>query len=90
MMALVMCTTLVFIALAAAAQLVLRRRPADGVVFTAPGSPGTSVLFVLLLGAVVALVAVSRPLQALAGAALVLLGIPAYEIAGKATRIPNR
>jgi len=79
-MALLMCATLGFIALAAAAQLVLRRRPAAGVVFRAPGSPVTTVLFVLLIAAVVALVAVNRPFQALAGSALVLLGFPAYAI----------
>jgi APA family basic amino acid/polyamine antiporter len=55
-MAFLMCATLGFIALAAAAQLVVRRRPAGRLVFEAPGSPYTTILFVLLIVGVVALV----------------------------------
>jgi hypothetical protein len=51
-----MCTTLGFVALAAAG------------------------LFVLFLLAVIVLIALARPLQALAGFALVLLGLPAYTV----------
>jgi len=79
-MALLMCATLGFIVLIAAALLVVRRRADAGVVFNAPGLPATTVLFVLLTAGVVVLVAVSRPLQAIAGFALVLLGLPAYEL----------
>jgi APA family basic amino acid/polyamine antiporter len=77
----VVCTTLGFIALGAAALLVVRRHtPHAPSAFTAPGYPWTTVLFVLLVIGVVGLVAINRPLQAMAGAGLVLLGLPAYEI----------
>jgi len=79
-MAFLMCATLGFIALAAAAQLVLRRRPLGRDMFVAPGSPFTAILFVLLIVGVVALVAVNRPFQAIVGSLLVLLGLPAYEV----------
>jgi APA family basic amino acid/polyamine antiporter len=49
-----MCTTLVFIALAAGALVVVRRRGPAAVAFHAPGYPITPILFVLLvLGVVV-------------------------------------
>jgi basic amino acid/polyamine antiporter, APA family len=70
-----MCTTLGFVAFAAAALLVVRPRgPASP--FLAPGYPLTPALFVLLVFAVVAMVVINRPLQAVAGLALVLLGVP--------------
>lgn len=74
-----MCTTLGFIALAAAALLVVRRREPEAP-FRSPGYPITAVAFVLLVVAVVLLIAVNRPLQALAGLAIVLLGVPAYRM----------
>ena len=80
-MAFLMCATLGFIALAAAGQLVVRRRQANVALFRAPGSPYTAVLFVALLVLVVAIVAVNRPFQAIVGIAVVLLGLAAYEIA---------
>jgi APA family basic amino acid/polyamine antiporter len=86
-MSFLICTTLGFIALAAAALVVVRRRaPAlsdDAHTFSAPGHPYTTVLFVLLVVGVVVLVAINRPLQALIGLTLVLLGLPAYEILRK-------
>ncbi|MGE5276523.1 MAG: APC family permease [Acidobacteriota bacterium] len=85
-----MCTTLGFIALAAAGLFVLRRREPREDGFLAPGYPATPALFVLLVAAVVVLIAVARPLQALAGAALVLLGVPVYRVVGNAGAPPNR
>lgn len=73
-----MCTALAFIALAAAALLIVRHRDADATVFRAPGYPLTTILFVLLVAGVVTLAAISRPRQAFAGFALVLLGLPAH------------
>jgi APA family basic amino acid/polyamine antiporter len=72
-----LCTTLGFIALAAGAVFVARRRaaPDDGL-FRTPGYPVTPVLFMLLVLTVVVMVAVHRPLQAVAGAAIVLIGVP--------------
>lgn len=85
-----MCTTLVFIALAAAALPVVRRRDAEAGGFRSPGYPMTPALFVLLLTAVVVLVAASRPVQALTGFAVVLLGIPAHALtAGSRPRTPG-
>ena len=75
-----MCTTLGFVALAAAAVFVLRRRVHDTSAFRAPGYPVTPALFVVLVLAVVTLVAINRPLQALAGLALVLLGLPLSRV----------
>jgi APA family basic amino acid/polyamine antiporter len=93
-----MCTTLVFVALAAGAVFVVRRsgfpRPAPP--FLTPGYPLTSALFVLLVAAVVVLIGVNRPLQAIAGLAIVLLGVPAYAAfaarrgGATATRVDHR
>ena len=71
-----MCTTLGFVALAAASVFVVRRGGPATNVFLTPGYPLTPALFVLLVLAVVAMVAINRPLQALAGLALVLVGLP--------------
>jgi APA family basic amino acid/polyamine antiporter len=74
-----MCTALGFIALAAAALPIVRRRAPDAGGFRSPGYPVSTALFILLVMSVVLLVAVNRPVQALAGFALVLLGLPAYR-----------
>ena len=79
-MSFLMCATLGFIALAAAAQLVVRRRAPAASGFRAPGYPYATILFVLLVVGVVGLVAVNRPFQAIVGSVLVLLGLPAYEL----------
>lgn len=73
------CTAFGFIALAAAALFVVRRR-SPAAAFRAPGYPVTTALFVLLLVVVVTLVAINRPLQAGAGVALLLLGLPAHTL----------
>lgn len=75
-----MCTTLVFVALAAAALPVARRRDPRAGGFRSPGYPLTPALFVLLLAAVVLLVAINRPVQAFTGFGIVLLGIPAHAL----------
>lgn len=75
-----LCTALSFVALAAAALLVIRRREPGATAFRAPGFPLTPVLFVLLVAAVVTLVAAARPLQALAGFVLVLPGVAVYNV----------
>ena len=76
--ALFMCTTLVFVGLAAAGLFVVRGRPAAAGVSLAPGYPATPALFVLLVSAVVVLIALARPVPALAGFALMLIGLPVY------------
>jgi basic amino acid/polyamine antiporter, APA family len=72
------CTALGFIALAAAALFVVRRRSPAAIVFHVPGYPVTPLLFVVLLVGVVVLIAMNRPFQAFAGFAIVLLGVPAH------------
>lgn len=80
------CTALGFIALAAAALIVVRGRAPHAGAFRAPGYPWTTALFVLLVAAVVSLVAINRPLQALAGFGIVALGWLAYGIFPSARR----
>jgi len=81
--ALFLCTTLVFIALAAVGLFLFRRREPGAAGFRSPGYPVTATLFVAFIVAVVVLAAYARPLQALAGFALVLTGLPAYRLLGK-------
>jgi basic amino acid/polyamine antiporter, APA family len=78
--ALFLCPTLFFIALAAGAIFVARRRDRAIPPFRAPGFPVAPALFILFLAAVVLLVAVARPIPALAGFGLVLLGLPAHRL----------
>jgi len=78
-----MCTTLVFVALAAVALVIVRRRTPEPPAFQVPGYPATVALFALLTGTVVVLVAVNRPVQAVAGFVIVLLGLPAYRMLEK-------
>jgi basic amino acid/polyamine antiporter, APA family len=74
-----LCTTLGFIALAAAALLRIRPRHPDAP-YLSPAFPAAPALFVLLIAVVVAIVAIARPVHALAGFALVLLGLPARAL----------
>jgi basic amino acid/polyamine antiporter, APA family len=75
-----LCTTLGFIALAAAGLFRMRGKDSEASAFRCPGYPATPALFVLFLLAVVALVALARPLPAVGGIALVLCGLPIYRI----------
>jgi basic amino acid/polyamine antiporter, APA family len=83
-----MCTTLGFVALAAAAVFVLRRRAPGTSAFRVPGYPLPPALFVLLVLAVVTLVAINRPFQAVAGLALVLLGLPLSRVLMSPRSVP--
>jgi len=74
------CPTLVFVALAAAALFVLRRSDSNATTFRAPGYPATPALFVLLLLTVIALIVLARPVPALAGCLLVLVGLPLQRL----------
>jgi APA family basic amino acid/polyamine antiporter len=78
-----MCTTLGFIALAAAALVVVRRRAPEAPAFHAPAYPVSVMLFVALVLGVVTLVAINRPLQATAGFGIVVLGLPAQRLFGR-------
>jgi APA family basic amino acid/polyamine antiporter len=74
-----MCTMLTFIALAGAGLIVVRRRAPSVPPFAAPAYPLTVVLFVLLTMSVVVLIGIGRPVQALGGLAIVLMGVPAHR-----------
>ncbi len=82
-----LCTSLGFIALAAAGLFLVRRRGSAASVYRAPGQPVSTALFVALLAAVVLLVAVTNPRQAIAGALLVALGIPAHRLLARSGRV---
>ncbi len=85
------CASMGFVALAAASLFVLRRRAGEPRGFRAPGHPATTAAFVLLVATVVAMVAINRPRQALAGAALVFLGVPVHAVlASRGALAPGR
>ena len=74
-------TVLVFVGLSSAGIFRARRKPGPSSgprLFLVPGYPATPILFLVFLAAVVASIALARPLQVLAGFALVLFGLPAY------------
>src|SRR5262249_18368492 len=74
-----MCTMLAFLALAAAGLFVLRRREPATEGFRCPGFPATPALFALFVAAVLAFLFFARPLEAVAGFALVLAGWPVFR-----------
>jgi APA family basic amino acid/polyamine antiporter len=81
--ALFMCTTMVFVGLAAAGLAVGRRRSGSA----AAGVTPTPALFVLLVFAVVVLIALARPVPALAGFVLMLIGLPVYGMLSRRGKI---
>ncbi len=79
-------TTLVFVGLAASGIFAARRRRGPAPAFRVPGYPATPLAFLLFLAAVVVSIALARPVQVLAGFALVLLGLPAYGLVARGGR----
>ncbi len=75
-----LCTALAFVALAAAGLFLVRRKRPATAGFRTPGYPATPAIFIGFLVAVIGCVTLARPFQALAGFALVLLGLPAYRL----------
>jgi APA family basic amino acid/polyamine antiporter len=75
-----LCSTLAFVALAAAALVPLRARASTRDIFRAPGHPLTTLLFVGWLATVIVIVAIGQPLQALAGFAVVGLGAVVHRM----------
>lgn len=69
-----------FLGLTAAGVYVLRRRLGPPPAFRAPGYPVTPAVFLLLSVVLVVLLVGGAPRQALAGAVVVALGVPVYEI----------
>ena len=63
---------------------------ASGVpLYQTPGFPFTAIVFLALVGMLLVMLVVSRPVQALAGTAIVLLGLPVYALIGR-HRVGNR
>ena len=80
----------IFYALGAGSLFVYRRRqPQRSRPFRVPGYPWTPILFVLSAGAIVVNTLVARPVQALLGLGIVLLGAPVFYLwRGRAGRNP--
>jgi APA family basic amino acid/polyamine antiporter len=70
----------VFIALTVVALFVLRRRQSDRPGFLTPGFPVTPIVFLLLIGALLFLLASNSPKQSFLGVAVVALGVPVYYL----------
>jgi len=72
--------TVSFIALTVAAVYVQRRRHAPAPAYLTPGYPITPAIFLSLVVLLLLLIGMSNPWQALAGGAVVALGLPVYEV----------
>ncbi|HJU75025.1 MAG TPA: amino acid permease [Gemmatimonadaceae bacterium] len=73
--------TVFFLALTVTALFVIRRsQPAQGT-YRTPGYPVTPVIFLVLVGLVLLMLAARNPVQAALGSAIVALGIPLYLLA---------
>jgi APA family basic amino acid/polyamine antiporter len=96
--------TVVFIALTVVGLFRLRRRedatiamarrregatPQKGPIFQTPGFPGTAFVFLALVTMLLVMLVVTRPVQALAGMAIVLVGLPVYALIER-QRVANR
>jgi APA family basic amino acid/polyamine antiporter len=71
--------TVVFIALTVVAVFVLRRRGGRST-YSMPGYPAVPILFLILIGALLLMVAAGRPKESLYGVAVVALGLPVYQL----------
>ena len=72
--------TVTFIALTVAAVYVQRRRQSVAPPYLTPGYPVTPAIFLSLVVVLLVLIGMNNPRQALAGAAVVALGLPVYEL----------
>jgi basic amino acid/polyamine antiporter, APA family len=71
--------TVAFIALTIVAVFVLRRR-AGRAVYRMPGYPLVPIVFLILVGGLLVLLALGNPLQAFLGVAVVAAGLPVYQL----------
>jgi len=76
--------TVVFIGLTVAAVFVTRRRDSS---FSIPGHPWTALIFLAFVAALLLLMLVNNPLQALLGVAVVSLGAPVYRMIQRPVRV---
>lgn len=72
--------TVTFIALTVAAVYVQRRRHTAAPPYLTPGYPVTPAIFLALVVVLLVLIGMNNPWQALAGGAVVALGLPVYEL----------
>ncbi len=72
--------TVTFIALTVAAVYVQRRRQSAAPPYLTPGYPITPAIFLSLVVVLLVLIGMNNPWQALAGAAVVALGLPVFEL----------
>jgi APA family basic amino acid/polyamine antiporter len=72
--------TVTFIALTVAAVYVQRRRQSAEPPYLTPGYPITPAIFLSLVVLLLVLIGMNNPWQALAGAAVVALGLPVFEL----------
>jgi APA family basic amino acid/polyamine antiporter len=70
--------TVAFIALTVGAVFVFARQDTE---FRAPGHPWTALVFLGMVGALLILLLLNSPLQAILGVAIVALGVPVYRMA---------
>lgn len=73
--------TVLFVGLTVGALLVLRRRDTAAPAYRTPGYPGTPLIFLALVAALLFLLAGHDPVQAALGVGIVALGIPVYLVA---------
>ncbi len=72
--------TVAFIGLSVAGVYRLRRRGGQVPAYRTPGYPYTPAVFSGLVGVLLVVLMANRPVQALAGAAIVALGVPVYAL----------
>jgi APA family basic amino acid/polyamine antiporter len=70
----------IFVALTVAALFVMRRKQVETVGYLTPGYPITPIVFLLLVGLLLLLLASNNPKQSLLGLGVVALGIPVYYL----------
>ena len=78
--------TVLFVAFTVAALFVLRRRPAPEGTYRTTGYPVTPLVFLVLVGVLLFLLASNNPREALLGAVVVALGLPVYLLGFKKSR----
>ena len=79
--------TVMFIALTVGGVFVLARRDAG---FHVPGHPWTALTFLAMVAALLLLLLLNNPLQALLGTAIVALGLPVYYLTDRSLATPAR
>jgi APA family basic amino acid/polyamine antiporter len=72
--------TVTFIALTVAAVYIQRRRQTSAPPYLTPGYPITPAIFISIVVVLLVLIGMNNPWQALAGGAVVALGLPVYEV----------